>query len=1252
MKRLFLLSLSLGLSLFLHAEGTREVAPNANIIITGNNTTDVAALLIDNDEYNNFATYTNPDPNSRLYIHITDPQNECVFLGFSFGHANSNGMNPPRMQYEYRVRDPNGNIVFGPVVVETTGGNITDWSEGHTGPMQIYGADGYNAMQVMPSDLTSQGWSGEGDYFIEFNHDTGIDGLLIDFWDISVANCSVTPLAESKGRVWSYNWAFFAINDFGFPVRPFNGAFYVCAPDPDNVDAAFITKIDFNQSGFRPAAFNIAFNSFGSLHTGDVMVDRRSVENGNVTQAEYSVFLNDPVDLCETAEQGEIELLGVSRCDQEDYCIKFVASKEGQIDLLLDFDGPDDVYTSGTADIMIAISVEADDVGESSCVFWNGQDGLGNILPEDAGTQIPVVISFAQGIYHFPIYDAEFMTAGVSIEAVRPAAPKPLLYYDDSNISVASGSGEPDIQLSGCVTPCHRWLVFGNPDVPGFGNLNTINSWWFSQRIVRSNIFFMPSYLSCSIEGPDKICENETASLTWFGSSLPGGADAPEVVSSVWTGPDIVGVNEGSTIVIEGGGIYMVAITWLTQLGDTCTSSCEMQVDIDPVSYGSIDTLIIQGETVEINGETFDEGGQFTQVLVAANGCDSILTIRISVLQTVVHFSLNACLSIPTQGSDSVYAEFTPVYPDPLSCAALEASITHRENPAVNAHSCTAGVEGSPAMCISSYDNCMYDAGNEKSFVFELTVTPSPDTAVAVTGLTFYERAPEMFDWISGPTGLNNYPTLYGVRVLKDNVEIYRAADIPTTNDWTLESFDFLGEDAFTVDTTATFRFEFLGYCLIGNGAMVPAWDLDEIRVVASCVSPTHTTGIISGRVITEFGQKIDDVQISLADEPTFIHPVTSITDQSGVYTFSTLPAGDQYYLRGYKNIDFLQGVSTLDLIKIQKHLLGLQRFDSPLQFIAADANGSNTVSTLDIVDLRKLILGRIHELPNNTSWRFGKPDQELQLSNPWTFEETITIPRADFNQENINFLAVKTGDVNRSLGNLTEEEVTTRSNRHLHFEIHEQDVEAGDLVQINVTSADFMEIAGFQCGFRIHGADVMSIKNGALNMSECYAVNEADQTLLMSWNEETPQTISAGEVLFSIIIQASRASTLSELLRLDNSVLNAEAYIGDETEVIDINFDVRHSGTVLQGYRLYQNTPNPFLSETEIRFHLNKGGDATIWIYSVDGQVMHIYNQYFDKGEHHISISNNDLKLSPGVLFYQLQCNDFVECKRMVLLD
>ena len=70
-----------------------------------------------------------------------------------------------------------------------------------------------------------------------------------------------------------------------------------------------------------------------------------------------------------------------------------------------------------------------------------------------------------------------------------------------------------------------------------------------------------------------------------------------------------------------------------------------------------------------------------------------------------------------------------------------------------------------------------------------------------------------------------------------------------------------------------------------------------------------------------------------------------------------------------------MNGVSTLDLVAIQKHLLGITPFTEFDKFVAADINLSETVSAIDIVELRKLILGIYVDFPNNESWRFIDPE-------------------------------------------------------------------------------------------------------------------------------------------------------------------------------------------------------------------------------------------------------------------------------------
>lgn len=1235
----------------LFAEGTREMAPNANINIGASVTTDLAALHINHPSYNNFASYTNNDPHSRLYIHIVDPTTECVFLGFSFGHFNETSANPTRVSFQYRIKDPAGNVVFGPVTIPTNSANIQNWSQAFTGPMQINGGGGYNAHEVTSADLMSEGWSGAGDYYVEFLSADDVTGdFLIDFWDITVADCSpVTPVAK-LGRIWSYNWSIFAVNDFGFPNRPFNGAFYVCAPDPADPTTAFVTKIDFNGAGFRPAAFNVAFNSFGSMNSGNIEQDRKSRQGVNSTQSEYAIFLNDPIELCKTALVGEVALHGISRCDAGDYCIKFTASIAGQIDILLDFDGADDIFTPGSADVLILYNVSPEEAGSPLCIPWNGLNGLGQPMPEVPGTQIPITISYAQGIYHFPIYDAEFMTVGFRVEAVRPVASIPLLYYDDSDIDVLSGSGEPVVQLEGCNVPCHRWTVF--LDAGGFGNLNTINSWWFSQRVIHQDVLLLPAYYTCEILGPQSICQGSTTDIVFNPVIHPSSSAPLEFIVMDWTGPGIVGSNTGETITIAAEGDYQLNVTWLTALGDTCHTSCDYSLAINPPLTETIDTLILQGEVLNINGELYTEAGQYIQTLTNTFGCDSILTINVIVLQTVIHYNLDACWSFMSDGSHMDYSEFTATQPEPLSCADITASIVFREPASMQKHSCTPGVNGSIAMCISSLDTCDYDAGNDASLVFEISISPDPDTSVRVTGLSFFEKAPIEFVWISGDSGVNNYPTLYGLRVLKNGVEIYRREDIPTSLVWSLQDYDFLNDDAFLIEDPATFRFELLPYCLIGNGSPVNAWDIDEIRVTASCAPFEGLNQVISGIVRTPDGQPVKNVTMQLAEKLIITQNRSTATDEDGKYVFENVIERSECHIRTLNNqIDYLNGVSTLDLVHIQRHLLGMKPFDSPYKFVAADANHSNTVSAKDLLELRKLILGIIPKLPTNTSWRFGTADENAHGGYTWGFKETVDIEllRNDFH--NADFTAVKIGDVNGDVEvKATGSEIVKRQSDVFSLSVTDQDILKNQPVEVPVTATTAAQLMGMQFALSLQDVESVTFQSGAMEVGvENYLITADGITF--SWNHSTGIGINPGQILFTMIITPVHDRFVSSLFTLNNDQLNAEVYTGDELVRMPIDLSIAQPMEIHNSNQLFQNSPNPFSANTNIRFQLEKSGFATIRIFDLSGHVVKEVSGYYERGFQSVEIFNLTAS-AQGILICQLQGEAFMETVRMVIMN
>lgn len=173
--------------------------------------------------------------------------------------------------------------------------------------------------------------------------------------------------------------------------------------------------------------------------------------------------------------------------------------------------------------------------------------------------------------------------------------------------------------------------------------------------------------------------------------------------------------------------------------------------------------------------------------------------------------------------------------------------------------------------------------------------------------------------------------------------------------------------------------------------------------------------GTLSGVVQTEEGKPVEGVRVELSTL-TGDTERTVFTNAEGRYAFEDIPLRKFYGLRLSRTGDDINGLSTLDLINIRKHILGIDRLGSPYKMLAADVNLSNSISTLDIIKIQKVILGIRLQFEEGESWRFIPRD--FVFSDPLNpFLETI-IPThylSDFTDDvlDFNFLGIKAGDVN-----------------------------------------------------------------------------------------------------------------------------------------------------------------------------------------------------------------------------------------------
>ncbi len=412
----------------------------------------------------------------------------------------------------------------------------------------------------------------------------------------------------------------------------------------------------------------------------------------------------------------------------------------------------------------------------------------------------------------------------------------------------------------------------------------------------------------------------------------------------------------------------------------------------------------------------------------------------------------------------------------------------------------------------------------------------------------------------------------------------------------------------------------------------------------------------IEGNIEDETGQDVEDVEVEIAGS----NAIPYMTGNDGEYLFNNLALGSNYNVAPEKDVNPLNGVSTFDLVLISQHILGMQDLGSPYKMIAADANNSGTITTLDLVQLRRLILNIDQSFANNTSWRFVDKNFVFPNSeNPFAtaFPEVIAINNLTQN-EIADFVAVKVGDVNCSaIPNNMLGSLTRNADGTLLFSLEDKKFTADETFTVDFKAKDFKEVLGYQftLGFDANVLEVNDVKAGSLkNITEgnfgLTMLNEG--IITSSWNDFDLTSVDDNEVLFSIEFTALANGQLSELLEITSKVTRAEAYAGNNQLDVSLVFNSEEGTTTVgRAFDLYQNQPNPVVNATTIAFNLPTAANATLTISDISGRTLKVINQDFAQGYNEISIEKGDLNVS-GILYYRLDTPNDSATKKMILID
>ncbi len=408
----------------------------------------------------------------------------------------------------------------------------------------------------------------------------------------------------------------------------------------------------------------------------------------------------------------------------------------------------------------------------------------------------------------------------------------------------------------------------------------------------------------------------------------------------------------------------------------------------------------------------------------------------------------------------------------------------------------------------------------------------------------------------------------------------------------------------------------------------------------------------VTGHVYTETDVMVEDVMVELnADMPDF--PSMNMTDTDGGYAFSNLEMYEDYNVHAERNDDHMSGVSTIDLVLIQKHLLGIQALDSPYKVIAADINNSGHISAIDLIDLRKLILGIYDELPNNSSWRFV--DAAFEFSNPsdpFPYDESMSYPSLDAVMTNVDFIAVKIGDVNSSidLSNATGN-VSNRNNNPLLLSTEDISFTANESIAVPFRMDDQNDLIGMQFTIE-YDADQFQF-NGIT--SDVIDITEANFALLqegvvtVSYDRDEAITVTKDQTLFNLQLTTKKSGSSLDLIKIGSLITNAEAYVLQDNTITETTIAIT-SDNQKDGFALYQNIPNPFKDNTIIGFDLPEASTATLTVYDATGRVIFAKTDDFVKGYNELQVNASTFTNS-GILYYQLNSYTHTATRKMIVI-
>ncbi|MES2431567.1 MAG: right-handed parallel beta-helix repeat-containing protein [Bacteroidota bacterium] len=349
------------------------------------------------------------------------------------------------------------------------------------------------------------------------------------------------------------------------------------------------------------------------------------------------------------------------------------------------------------------------------------------------------------------------------------------------------------------------------------------------------------------------------------------------------------------------------------------------------------------------------------------------------------------------------------------------------------------------------------------------------------------------------------------------------------------------------------------------------------------------------------------------------------------------LIGGRKYKFKFNKNNDVLKtnGVSTLDIALVQSHILNISPLNDPYKLLAADVDKNGEISALDILHIRRLILGITSSFPSNNLWLFFD-STNINKTNPYPVKDSIVIDSLMSAVTNIQFVGVKLGDVNFDW-NPAQARPLPLTTTPITF--YHSDITVGNNreIRIPIRVKDFKDIIALQYTMSFNTANIQfaGIENNLLNIQFNSALS-TDGKITFIWNDPKNNAVNLDDNTIIMEIVFNKLSDFSEeSISLNSSITSVEAW-DSKLQKHMIN---KGRGKIINTIN-WSVAPNPTKGEINLNLISSKNKQITISLQDVTGKKIATYPVQLVNGNNLVKLNlKKTAHIVPGT--YYITTND-----------